>query len=137
MKWGLRLFGCFDIITFLLFAKAKTLYLTTAFSQLQFFIPQKASAIWELLVLLSFLFSGILLFQQKKSGLILSFIQIPIRFIYLYFTLDFLSYLAYQLGFNYEISTASFQNLWFYVLLISEVLRYLLSAMWYQKLASQ
>ncbi|TKB99233.1 hypothetical protein [Pedobacter cryophilus] len=137
MKWGLRLFGCFDIITFLLFVKAKTLYLLTAFGEMQFYIPQKAIAIWEIIVLLSFLLSGILLFQQKKSGLIFSCIQIPFRFIYLYFSVDVFSYLAYYLGFKFEISTANFQNNWFYLLLLLEVMRYSLSAYWYNKLNQQ
>lgn len=137
MKRGLRLFGCFDSITFLLFIKAKILYLTTTYSQIQFFIPQKAGAILESIILSSFLFSGILLFQQKKSGLIFSFIQIPFRFIYLYFSFDFLSYLAYYLGFELEVSTTNFQNVWFYFLLIAEIMRYSFSTYWYNKLNQQ
>jgi len=136
MKWGMRILGCLDLITFLIFIYPKFLFLISTFT-INFSIPQKAGAIGEILVLLLFALSGYLIFKLKKSGFIISFILIPFRFVYGYFSFDFLSYLAYCSGFKNEISTDVFQNNWFYFLLVSEVMRYCLSAYWYSKLNQQ
>jgi hypothetical protein len=134
MKWGLRLLGVFDILTFLLFIKPKLLFLSASFSFLPFSILQKTNALFEVILLLLFLTSGILLFLQKKSGLIFSFILIPFRFSFLYFSLDFLSHLAYFLSANQWIAPISFPPYWFYMLLLAEITRYALSVYWYYKL---
>lgn len=134
MKWGLRLLGVFDILTFLLFIKPKLLFLSASFSFLPFSILQKTNALFEVILLLLFLASGILLFLQKKSGLIFSFILIPFRFSFLYFSLDFLSHLAYFLSANQWIAPISFPSYWFYMLLLAEITRYALSVYWYYKL---
>ena len=134
MKWGLRLLGALDILTFLLFIKSKLSFLSTTFNFLQFSILQKTNALFEVILLILFLTSGILLFQQKKLGLILSFVLIPFRFSFLYFSLDFLSHLAYFLSSNQWIAPISFPSYWFYVLLFTEIIRYALSVYWYYKL---
>ena len=136
MKWGMRILGCLDLITFLIFVHPKFIFLISTFT-IGFSIPQKVVAIGELIVLFLFALSGYLIFNLKKSGFIISFILIPFRFVYGYFSFDFLSYLAYCFGFINEISTAGFQNNWFYFLLISEIVRYSISAFWYNKLNQQ
>ena len=136
MKWGMRILGCFDLITFLIFIYPKFLFLVCTFT-IGFSVPQKAGVISEILILLLFALSGYLIFTLKKSGFIISFILIPFRFVYGYFSFDFLSYLAYHFDFKNEISTATFQNNWFYFLLISEIMRYTISAYWYNKLNQQ
>ena len=136
MKWGMRILGCLDLITFLIFIYPKFLFLISTFT-IAFSISQKAGAIGEILVLFLFALSGYLIFTLKKSGFIISFTLIPFRFVYGYFSFDFLSYLAYHSDFKNEISTASFQNNWFYFLLISEIVRYSISAYWYNKLNQQ
>ena len=136
MKWGMRILGCLDLITFLIFVHPKFLFLISTFT-IGFSIPQKAGAIGEMIVLFLFALSGYLIFNLKKSGFIISFILIPFRFVYGYFSFDFLSYLAYHSDFKNEISTAVFQNNWFYFLLISEIVRYSISAYWYNKLNQQ
>lgn len=134
MKWGLRLLGALDILTFLLFIKSKFLFLYTTFNYLQFSSLQKTNALFEVILLLLFLISGILWFQQKKSGIILSFILIPFRFSFLYFSFDFLSHLAYFLSVNQWIAPITFPSYWFYILLLAEIIRYALSVYWYYKL---
>ena len=136
MKWGMRILGCLDLFTFLIFIYPKFLFLISTFT-IGFSIPQKAGAIGEILVLLLFALSGYLIITLKKSGFIISFVLIPFRFVYGYFSFDFLSYLAYYFGFKNDISTASFQNNWFYFLLISEIVKYSISAYWYNKLNQQ
>lgn len=133
MKWGMRVLGCLDLFTFLIFIYPKSLYLISTFTN-SFSIPQKASALSEVMILCFFALSGYLIFWQKQTGLLISFVQIPFRFIYLYFSFDFLSYLAYYLGLQNHISTPAFQNNWFYFLMVAEVLRYSVSAYWYNKL---
>lgn len=133
MKWGMRILGCLDLFTFLIFIYPKSLYLISTLTK-SFSIPQKASALGELIVLCVFTLSGYLIFKQSQKGLMISFIQIPFRFVYFYFSFDFLSYLAYYVGLQNYVSTAVFQNTWFYFLLISEVFRYSISAYWYKKL---
>ena len=132
----MRILGCLDLFTFLIFIYPKFLFLISTFT-INFSIPQKAGAIGEILVLLLFALSGYLIFKLKKSGFIISFILIPFRFVYGYFSFDFLSYLAYCSGFKNEISTVGFLNNWIYFLLVSEVMRYCLSAYWYSKLNQQ
>ena len=136
MKWGMRILGCLDLITFLIFVHPKFIFLISTFT-IGFSIPQKVVAIGEILVLFLFALSGYLIFTLKKSGFIISFTLIPFRFIYGYFSFDFLSYLAFHSDFKSEISTAGFQNNWFYFLLISEIVRYSISAYWYNKLNQQ
>lgn len=136
MKWGMRSLGYLDLITFFIFIYPKSLFLISAFSS-GFSTPQKVSALAEIIILFFFVLLGYLFFKQQKSGLVLSFVLIPFRFIYSYFSFDFLSYLVYYLGFQNNISTASFQNSWFYFLLISEVVRYSVSVFWYNKLNQQ
>ena len=136
MKWGMRILGCLDLITFLIFIYPKFLFLISTFT-IGFSILQKAGVISEILILLLFDLSGYLIFTLKKSGFIISFILIPFRFTYSYFSFDFFSYLAYHSDFKNEISTAGFQNNWFYFLLFSEVLRYSISAYWFNKLNQQ
>lgn len=133
MKWGMRILGFLDLFTFLIFIYPKSLFLISAFSS-GFSIPQKAGALVEIIILLLFALSGYLIFKQNKSGFIISFVLIPFRFGYGYFSFDFLSYLAYYLGFQSDVSSASFQNNWFYLLLISELARYSVSVYWYNKL---
>ena len=132
----MRILGCLDLFTFLIFIYPKFLFLISTFT-INFSIPRKAGALGEILVLLLFALSGYLIFSLKKSGFIISFVLIPFRFIYGHFSFDFLSYLAYCSGFKNEISTVGFQNNWFYFLLVSEVMRYCLSAYWYNKLNQQ
>lgn len=129
----MRILGCLDLFTFLIFIYPKSLYLISTLTK-SFSIPQKASALGELIVLCVFTLSGYLIFKQSQKGLMISFIQIPFRFVYFYFSFDFLSYLAYYVGLQNYVSTAVFQNTWFYFLLISEVFRYSISAYWYKKL---
>jgi hypothetical protein len=135
MKWGLRILGCFDIITFLLFINNKFLFFLETFGELQFSMLQKINSIIEILVLLCFLITGVLLLIQKRSGLIFSFILIPLRFIFLYFTLDIISYLAYSFGLSKIISTAYFQSNWLLCLLFTEIMRTTFSTYWYFKLS--
>ena len=132
----MRILGLCDLITFLIFIYPKSLFLTSTFTK-AFSIPQKTSALGEVIILFLFALSGYLMFRQKQSGLVISFILIPLRFVYGYFTLDFLSYLAYYLGFQVYISSGSFQSNWFYFLIALEVLRYSVSAYWYSKLNQQ
>jgi hypothetical protein len=132
MKWGMRVLGCLDLFTFLIFIYPKSIFLISTFTN-SFSIPQKASALSEVMILCFFALSGYLIFWQKQTGLLISFVQIPFRFIYLYFSFDFLSYLAYYLGFQNHISTETFQNNWFYFLMVAEVFRYAVSAYWYNK----
>ena len=132
----MRILGCLDLITFLIFVHPKFLFLVSTFT-IAFSISQKAGAIGEILVLFLFALSGYLIFTLKKSGFIVSIILIPFRFVYGYFSFDFLSYLAYHINFKNEISMAGFQNNWFYFLLISEIVRYSISAYWYNKLNQQ
>lgn len=129
----MRILGCLDLITFLIFVYPKSLFLLSSFSN-GFSIPQRASALAEIIILFLFALSGYLIIKQKKSGFILSIVMIPFRFIYGYFSFDFMSYLAYYSGFGSEVSTISFQNNWFYFLLLSEISRYSISAYWYNKL---
>ncbi len=130
----LRIFGLLDILIFLLFIPSKAAFLIDTFS-LPFSAEQKVGAIWQVLVLFFFLFTGILLFQQKKSGFILSFISILFRFTFLYFSFDFLSYLAYHLGFDLLVANASFQDGWFYLLIVMEVSRYVYSFYAFQQIS--
>lgn len=133
MKWGMRILGFLDLFTFLIFIYPKSLFLFSAFSN-GFYIPQRAGALGEIIILFLFALSGYLIFKQNKSGFIISFVLIPFRFGYGYFSFDFLSYLAYYFGFQSDVSSSSFQNNWFYFLLISEVARYSVSVYLYNKL---
>lgn len=132
----MRILGCLDLFTFLIFIYPKFLFVISTFT-IGFSIPQKTGSIGEILILFLFALSGYLIFNLKKSGFIISFILIPFRFTYSYFSFDFLSYLAYCSGFRNEISTAGFQNNWFYFLLVSEIMRYCLSAYWFNRLNQQ
>ncbi|MBU0695149.1 MAG: hypothetical protein KKE39_01295 [Bacteroidetes bacterium] len=135
MKWGLRFLGCCDILTFFIFIIPKTQFFIQTFEYQNFSMAQKASALWEVLVLLFFLSSGTLLILNKKSGLLFSFILIPFRVAFLYFSFDFISYLLYHLGYQTLVSSAPFQSYWFWFLLITEVLRYTYSLFVYYRLS--
>jgi hypothetical protein len=136
MKFRLRIIGLLDAITFLIFISAKANYLSTAFS-LSYALNNQIGAIWEFLVLFLFLISAILLWFKPIQGLYLSFLLIPFRIVFLYFSLDFLSYAAYYLGYVTYISTAIFQKQWFYFLLLSEGIRYVFSFYWYYQIKSK
>jgi len=133
MKWGLRIFGLLDAITFLIFISAKINFLLNTFN-LSYSLSDKIGAIWEVLILLLFIITGILLLFKPQLGLSFSFLLIPFRIIFLYFSLDFLSFATYYLGYTEFISTAIFNQSWFYVLLTTEILRYTFSFYWYYKL---
>jgi hypothetical protein len=134
MKWGLKLFCILDCLTFLIFISPKLNYLFSTF-KFSFSIADNMLAIWEIVVLLLFLLSGYLLWFKPKSGLFCSFILIPFRFVFLYFSFDFLSYLTYYLGFKDLVSTVVFQDKWYFVLLALETLRYLYSIYIYYKIS--
>ncbi len=134
MKWGLRFLGILDVITFLIFIKPKLFFLSETFNSTSFSILQKTNSLFDFLLLLMFLMSGILLLQQKSLGLILSFFLIPFRFSFLYFSLDFISHLAYLENYNQFIYSFFYQNYWFYFLLLTEIIRYSFSVYWYYKL---
>lgn len=79
-------------------------------------------------------------FQQQAienahilKGLLFTFFLIPFRVVFIYYSFDFLSYLAYYLGFSALVSSSSFQYNWFYCLLIFEAFRYLYSFYLYYK----
>ncbi len=133
MKWGLRFFGLLDALTFLIFIPSKFNFLLSTY-KIHFSIAFKVHAIWELLVLLFFLTTAILLILKPKTGLFYSFIILPFRIVFLYFSFDFLSYLAYHFGLENLVSSTSFQNYWFYVLIFSEIIRYAISFYWYSNL---
>ncbi|MBD3748847.1 MAG: hypothetical protein IE931_05080 [Sphingobacteriales bacterium] len=137
MKWILRFFGCCDVLTFFIFITPKFQYLQQNLSYSYFSMGQKAAALWEVLVLFLFLLSGILLLLKKKSGLTISFILIPFRVTFLYFSFDFISYLLYHFGFQNLVSTSQFQNQWFFILLGAEVLRYAYSFFAYYHLSTR
>lgn len=137
MKWVLRFFGCCDVFTFLIFISPKFQYLQQNLAYQYFSMAQKASALWEVLVLFLFLIAGVLLLFQKKSGLITSFILIPFRVTFLYFSFDFMSYLLYHIGFQNLVSTSQFQNRRFFILLGAEVLRYAYSFFAYYRLSTR
>lgn len=130
MKWGLRFFGLLDVLTFLIFIPSKFYFLLSTF-KFPFSIATKVEAFWEVLVLLFFLLTAILLSFKPKKGLLCSFIIIPFRIVFLYFSFDFLSFSLYHLGFQNWISSAVFQHYWIYVLMIFEVLRYGISFYWF------
>lgn len=136
MKWRLRVIGLLDAITFLIFLYPKTNYLLTTF-RLSFALNTQIGAIWDLLILFLFLITAILLWYKPTKGLFLSFLLIPFRIVFLYFSLDFLTYLAYYLGYIEFISTAIFQQKWFYFLLIGDGVRYLFSFYWYYQIKSK
>ncbi len=133
MKWGLRFFGLSDALTFLIFIPSKLDFLLSTF-KFPFSVATKVEAIWEILVVLFFLLTAVLLLLKPKKGLFCSFIIIPFRIVFLYFSLDFLSFAAYNLGFENLISSANFQHHWFYVLIFFEILRYSISFYWYSLL---
>jgi len=128
------MFAILDCFTFLIFILPKFYYLLGTYN-FSFSISVKISAIWEILILLFFLLTSYFLWFKPKSGLICSFILIPFRVVFLYFSFDFLSYLSYYLGFKHFVSTAMFKYYWFYILLILEGLRYLDSVYTYYKLS--
>ena len=133
MKWGLRFFGLLDVLTFLIFIPSIFYFFLSTF-KFPFSIATKVEAVWELLVLFFFLITAIFLFLKPKSGLLFSFIIIPLRIIFLYFSFDFLSYLTFYFNFENLVSSATFQHYWFYVLIFSESLRYVISFYWYSNL---
>ncbi|OAQ38125.1 hypothetical protein A5893_15080 [Pedobacter psychrophilus] len=134
MNGRLKLFAILDCITFLIFLSPRFNYILSTYD-FSFSIADKVSAIWQILILFFFLFTSYSLWFKAKLGLICSFILIPFRVVFLYFSFDFLSYLAYYLGFKDFVSTAIFQHYWFYILLILEGLRYLDSVYAYYKLS--
>jgi hypothetical protein len=134
MKWGLKLFSILDCLTFLIFFSSKFNYLLSTF-KFSFSIADNILAVWEIIVLLIFLLSSYLLWFKPKSGLFCSFILIPFRIVFLYFSFDFLSYLAYYLGFKDLVSTTVFQDKWFFILLALEALRYIYSIYAYYKIS--
>lgn len=137
MKWILRFFGCCDLFIFFIFITPKFQYLQQNLSYSYFSMAQKAAALWEVLVLLLFLISGILLLFEQKQGLISSFVLIPFRVTFLYFSFDFISFLLYNFGFQNLVSTNQFQNQWFFILLGAEVLRYAYSFFAYYRLSTR
>jgi hypothetical protein len=136
MKWRLRIIGILDAITFFIFISAKANYLFATFS-LSYALNNQIGAIWDILVLFLFLITAILLWFKPTKGLFLSFLLIPLRIVFLYFSLDFLSYLAYNLGYVEFISTGIFQQNWFYFLLLGEGIRYIFSFYWYYQIKSK
>ncbi|MBK0382484.1 hypothetical protein I5M32_05870 [Pedobacter sp. SD-b] len=134
MKWGLKLFGILDAITFLIFICPKFNYLISTF-KFPFATAIKVAALWENLILLLFLITACFLFLKPKTGLIFSFILIPFKIAFSYYSFDFLSYLAYYMGFQPPVNNHTFQYNWYYFLLITEALRYLYSLYAYYKLS--
>lgn len=130
MKFGLRVLGILDLLTFLIFISAKTSHLLATF-QFPFPMSAKVVALWEIIVLFFFLKTAILLWIKPKSGLFFSFLLIPFRIVFIYYSFDFLSYLSHY----FNISTfGDFQNNWFYTLFFLESLRYMFSFYVYYKL---
>ncbi|MBC7655405.1 MAG: hypothetical protein H7098_13145 [Oligoflexus sp.] len=134
MNGRLKLFAILDCVTFLIFISPKYHYLLSTFN-FSFSIADKTLAIWDILILFFFLLTAYLLWFKPKLGLICSFILVLFRIVFLYFSFDFLSYVAYYLGFKDFISTAMFQHYWFFILLILEGLRYLGSVYDYYRLS--
>lgn len=135
MKWGLRLFGIFDLLTFLIYLPSKFNYLLATFN-LPFSMSAKTDALWQIVVLLLFLATAYLLWIKPKLGLLFSFLLIPFRIIFIYYSLDFLSFLSYEFGLvNYFSATISRFN-WVYLLFLGEALRYVYSFYGYYKVSS-
>lgn len=133
MKWGLRIFGILDLLTFLIFIPSKINHLLSTF-QFPFSLSAKVSAFWEISALFFFLTTALYLWFKPKLGLLFTFFLIPFRVVFSYYSFDFLSYLAYNLGFSTLVSSANFQYNWFYCLLTFEAFRYLYSFYLYYKL---
>ncbi len=133
MKWGLRVFGIFDLLTFLIFIPSKINYLFATFN-FPFPMSAKIDALWQILVLFLFLATAYFFWFKPKSGLLFSFLLIPFRVAFIYFSLDFLSFLAYGFGFEQLISGVRFQVSWVYVLFYAEAARYIYSFYAYYKL---
>ncbi len=132
MKWGLRIFGILDLLTFLIYIPSKFNYLLATFN-FPFSMSAKIDALWQIVVLLLFVATACFFWIKPNLGLLFSFILIPFRIVSIYYSLDFLSFLAYRVGFSELISSSIFQLDWLYVLFCGEAVRYVYSFYAYYK----
>jgi len=95
MKWTLRFFALLDIICLCLLAEqAKTQFSSFAANEtltsLEFFARALFLISW-----LTLLVSAILLAIPKKSGIIVYYCQLPLRFVFYMFSFGFISLVTY------------------------------------------
>ena len=101
MKWTLRFFAFLDLLSFYLMSEQGILQLSSFFQEESFTILEVFSRFLFLLLWFSMLATTILLAIPKKAGIIVYYCQLLPRFIFLGFSLGFISSLSYFINWSH------------------------------------
>ncbi|MFC5283714.1 hypothetical protein [Pedobacter alpinus] len=117
MKWTLRFFAFLDLLSFYLMAPEGSLQLFSFFQEESFTINEIFSRFLYVLLWFSLLASAFLLAIPKKAGIIIYYCQLLPRFIFLAFSIGFVSSISYY------VSWVGLENLLFSLFIFAEMLR--------------
>lgn len=117
MKWTLRFFAFLDLLSFYLMFEQGSLQLLSFFQDESFTINEVLSRFLFVLLWFSLLVSAFLLTIPKKAGIIVYYCQLLPRFIFLGFSLGFVS------SISYFITWANLENVLMPIIIFAEMLR--------------
>lgn len=117
MKWTLRVFAFLDLLSFVLMFDQGILQLQSLFVSKSFTIIEVFSRFLFVLVWLSLPASAILLAIPKKAGIIVYYCQLIPRFIFIVFSLGFISLLSYY------VNMPNLENILMPIIIFAEMLR--------------
>jgi hypothetical protein len=95
MKWALRVFAFLDLISFILMFEQGFVQLQSFFQSETFTINEIFSRFLYLLLWFSLLFSAVFLAIPKKAGIIIYYVQVIPRIMFLVFSVGFISYITH------------------------------------------
>jgi glucose dehydrogenase len=98
MKWALRVFAFLDLVSFILMFGEGMVQLQSFFLNETFTINEIFSRFLYLLLWVSLLFSAIFLAIPKKAGIIIYYVQVIPRIMFLVFSVGFISYISHYVA---------------------------------------
>lgn len=98
MKWALRVFAFLDIVSFILMFGEGIVQLQSFFLNETFTINEIFSRFLYLILWVSLLISAIFLAIPKKAGIIIYYVQVLPRIMFLVFSVGFISYISHYVA---------------------------------------
>lgn len=117
MKWALRVFAFLDLVSFILMFGEGTVQVQSFFINESFTINEILSRFLYLLLWLSLLSSSIFLAIPKKAGIIIYYVQVLPRIMFLVFSVGFISYISHY------VTLQNLEQIFFSFFIFIEMLR--------------
>jgi len=117
MKWALRVFAFLDLVSFILMFGEGIVQLQSFFLNETFTINEIFSRFLYLLLWLSLLFSAVFIAIPKKIGIIIYYVQVIPRIMFLVFSVGFISYISHY------VALSNLEQIFFSFFIFIEMLR--------------